>query len=53
MAVEDLKKNAMMAHLLDAPDHRKDIGYYGRLVNSLGHAYQHLSEYYEHKAEAS
>ncbi len=39
MAVEDLKKNAMMAHLLDAPDHKKDIGYYGRLVNSLGHVY--------------
>ena len=39
MAVEDLKRNAMMAHLLDAPDHKKDISYYGRLVNSLGHAY--------------
>jgi len=32
MAVEDLQKNAMMAHLLDALDHEKDIGHYGRLV---------------------
>lgn len=53
MAVEDLRKNTMMAYLLDAPDHKKDIGHYGQLVNFLGHVYQHLSEYYEHKAEAS
>ncbi len=32
MALEDLKKDAMMAHLLDALDHKKDIGHYGRLV---------------------
>lgn len=35
MAVEDLKKNAMMAHLLDALDHKKDIGHYGRLVFTM------------------
>ena len=39
MAVEDLRKNAVMAHLLDAPDHKKDIGHYSRLVNFLGHVY--------------
>ena len=35
MALEDLKQNAMMAHLLDALDHKKDIGHYGRLVFTL------------------
>ncbi len=35
MALEDLKKNAMMAHLLDALDHKKDIGHYGRLVFTM------------------
>ena len=35
MAVEDLKKNAMMAHLLNALDHKKDIGHYGRLVFTM------------------
>ena len=35
MAAEDLKKNAMMAHLLDALDHKKDIGHYGRLVFTM------------------
>lgn len=32
MAVEDLRNDAMMAHLLDALDDGKDIGHYGRLV---------------------
>ncbi len=32
MAVDELRKNAMMAHLLDALDQKKDIGHYGRLV---------------------
>lgn len=35
MALEDLKKDVMMAHLLDALDHKKDIGHYGRLVFTL------------------
>ena len=35
MALEDLKQNAMMAHLLDALDHKKDIGHYGRLVFTM------------------
>ena len=35
MALEDLKKDAMMAHLLDALDHKKDIGHYGRLVFTM------------------
>ena len=29
---EELRKDSMMAHLLDALDHKKDIGHYGRLV---------------------
>ena len=35
MAREDLTKNAMMAHLLDALDHKKDIGHYGRPVFTI------------------
>lgn len=35
MALEDLKKDTMMAHLLDALDHKKDIGHYGRLVFTM------------------
>src|SRR6266545_6313458 len=32
MSVETLRNNETMAHLLDALDHGKDIGHYGRLV---------------------
>jgi len=35
MAKEDLRKNAMMAHLLDALGEGKDIGHYGRLVFAI------------------
>ena len=35
MAVEDLRKNGMMAHLLDSLDKGKDIGHYGRLVFTM------------------
>lgn len=35
MAVEDLRKNEMMAHLLDALDKGQDIGHYGRLVFAM------------------
>ena len=35
MATDDLRKNAMMAHLLDALDEGKDIGHYGRLVFAI------------------
>lgn len=35
MAVEDLRKNDMMAHLLDALDAGQDIGHYGRLVFAM------------------
>ncbi len=35
MAVEDLRKNGMMAHLLDALDEGQDIGHYGRLVFAI------------------
>ena len=35
MAAEDLRKNGMMAHLLDALDEGKDIGHYGRLVFAI------------------
>jgi hypothetical protein len=33
--VEELRKSAMMAHLLDALDDGKDIGHYGRLVFAM------------------
>ena len=32
MAVDDLRQNDMMAHLLDALEQRQDIGHYGRLT---------------------
>ena len=35
MAVEELRKSEMMAHLLDALDKGKDIGHYGRLVFAM------------------
>jgi DNA primase large subunit len=35
MAVEELRKNDMMAHLLDALDAGQDIGHYGRLVFAM------------------
>lgn len=35
MAVEDLRNNPMMAHLLDALDEGRDIGHYGRLVFAI------------------
>jgi DNA primase large subunit len=35
MAVEDLRKSDMMAHLLEALDAGEDIGHYGRLVFAM------------------
>lgn len=35
MAIEDLRRNHMMTHLLDALDDKKDIGHYGRLVFAI------------------
>ena len=35
MAVEELRKSDMMAHLLDSLDAGKDIGHYGRLVFAM------------------
>lgn len=35
MATEDLRKNGMMTHLLDALDEGQDIGHYGRLVFTM------------------
>ncbi|HCF25961.1 MAG TPA: hypothetical protein DEV81_01775 [Cyanobacteria bacterium UBA11049] len=35
MAIEELRKNDMMAHLLDALDQKKNIGHYGRLVFAM------------------
>jgi hypothetical protein len=35
MAVDELRKSEMMAHLLDALDQGKDIGHYGRLVFAM------------------
>lgn len=33
--IDELRKNEMMAHLLDALDDSKDIGHYGRLVFAM------------------
>ncbi len=35
MAVEELRKSDMMAHLLDALEDGQDIGHYGRLVFAM------------------
>lgn len=35
MALEELRQNGMMAHLLDSLDAGKDIGHYGRLVFAM------------------
>ena len=35
MAMSDLKKNDMMAHLADSLEHGKDVGQYGRLVFAM------------------
>jgi hypothetical protein len=35
MALSDLRKNDMMAHLLDSLEAGKDIGHYGRLVFAM------------------
>lgn len=35
MAIEELRKNDMMGHLLDSLDAGKDIGHYGRLVFAM------------------
>ena len=35
MSVDDLRNNAMMAHLLDSLEAGKDIGHYGRLVFAM------------------
>lgn len=35
MAIEELRKNGMMSHLLDALERGDDIGHYGRLVFAM------------------
>jgi hypothetical protein len=35
MSVDDLRQNAMMAHLLDSLEAGEDIGHYGRLVFAM------------------
>ena len=35
MAIDELRKNRMMSHLLDALDRGEDIGHYGRLVFAM------------------
>ncbi|NMO17137.1 hypothetical protein HPC49_16310 [Pyxidicoccus fallax] len=35
MALDELRKNGMMAHLLDALEAGQDIGHYGRLVFAM------------------
>lgn len=35
MAIEELRKNGMMSHLLDSLEHGEDIGHYGRLTFAM------------------
>lgn len=35
MAIEDIRNNRMMSHLLDSLDRGEDIGHYGRLVFAM------------------
>jgi hypothetical protein len=35
MALDDLRRNAMMSYLLDALDRGDDVGHYGRLVFAM------------------
>ena len=35
MALDDLRKNDMMAHLIDGLENGRDIGHYGRLVFAM------------------
>ena len=35
MAVEDLRKSAMMSHIMEALDNGEDIGHYGRLTFAM------------------
>lgn len=35
-AIDELRKDEMMTHLLDALEHGQDIGHYGRLVFIMG-----------------
>ena len=35
MALQDLRRNGMMTHLLDALERGEDIGHYGRLVFAM------------------
>jgi hypothetical protein len=45
MSVEELRKNEMMAHLLNALEEGKDIGHYGRLVFAMvGHHFMDTDE---------
>ena len=48
-AVDTLRKNAMMRHLLDALDGEQDIGHYGRLVFAIvAHHFMSPEELFEH-----
>jgi hypothetical protein len=48
MAIKELRKSPMMAHLLDALDKGNDIGHYGRLtVGIVGHHYLDREELYD------
>jgi hypothetical protein len=45
MSVEELRKNDMMAHLLQALEDGQDIGHYGRLVFAMvGHHFLDVDE---------
>jgi hypothetical protein len=68
MALDALRKNGMMAHLLDSLNSGQDIGHYGRLVFAMvarhfvdddtkdlqfpESVYAHIGEYREQKAHA-
>lgn len=45
MAIKELRKNGMMAHLMDALEQGKDVGHYGRLVFAMvGHHFMEEDE---------
>lgn len=49
MAVNELRKSQMMAHLLDALEAGQDIGHYGRLVFAMvAHHFMDEAELVEH-----
>ncbi|CAM4015536.1 hypothetical protein G4177_05800 [Corallococcus sp. ZKHCc1 1396] len=64
MAIDDLRANGMMSHLLTSLEAGEDIGHYGRLLFAMvarhfqdlrfpESVYAHIGEYREQKAHAA